>query len=369
MNSITPRSERGHVGAPVALPQAQTHLEVTVRRADEAPLPSSWQRIRITGRGRVKHPLRRRWAFGVFTVCAAVARWLPLPVAQAVGSFCGYAAYGVLHRYRGLIWEHLSLAFGPSLSRKVRYRISRAVSANVGRMVMEWFVFDRLSPQQLQRLVDIQGLAHLTQALEKGRGAIVLSGHFGNWELMPMVAAALGFQGGVLARPLRRAEYERFLWLLRTRKGVTTIDRGSLKEIARLLQNNQIVGMMPDQDVDSLEGVFVDFLGQSTYTPVGPAALSLMTGASIVPCFITRIGRRFRMVIEEPLAVPRSGDRAQDVVNLTQAWSRVVESYIRCYPDHWMWMHRRWKTRPEQTEGKRTSRLHRGTTTDASVTR
>ncbi|MBI3320374.1 MAG: LPS export ABC transporter periplasmic protein LptC, partial [Candidatus Omnitrophica bacterium] len=151
---------------------------------------------------------------------------------------------------------------------------------------------------------------------------------------------------GVVARPLRYPEYEGFLLRLRARKGVETCARGSVKEIARLLRDNRIIGIMPDQDIDSLEGTFVDFFGRPTYTPIGPAALALMTGAPILPCFIVRTGRRFRIVIEETIPMTRTDDRTQDLLQITQAWSRVVESYLRCYPDQWVWMHRRWKTTP-----------------------
>jgi LPS export ABC transporter protein LptC len=98
--------------------------------------------------------------------------------------------------------------------------------------------------------------------------------------------------------------------------------------------------------VDSLEGIFVDFFGRPAHTPLGPAALSILTGAPIVPCFLIREGPHFRLVVEPPLSAPQEADRVQAMAALTRAWSAVVESYVRRYPDHWVWMHRRWKTRP-----------------------
>jgi KDO2-lipid IV(A) lauroyltransferase len=285
-----------------------------------------------------------------FAGLRTVVRRLPLPVAQVLGSVLGYAFYAASPRYRQLIWQHLRIAFGSALTAKVRYRIARGVCTNLGRTVMEWFVFERLSCAQLRDLVEVHGLHHLQAAFAKGRGVIGLSAHFGNWELLPMTVAGLGCQGGVLARALRYPEYADFIRTLRERKGVTTYARGSVKEVARLLRRNHIVGMLVDQDVDSLEGVFVDFFGRPAYTVAGPAALSMMTGAALLPCFVVRVGRRFRIMFEEPLAVPRSGDRARDVAAITQAWSRVVESYIRCYPEQWVWMHRRWKTTPASVQ-------------------
>ncbi len=277
-------------------------------------------------------------------------RWLPLSVAQALGWLLGHLGYGCLAQQRALVEEHLETAFGPTLSRSTRDRIARGVFVNLGKNAFEWLVIERLPAKQLERLIDIQGIGYLQQAASHHRGIIAISGHYGNWELSPMRVATLGMKGGVLARRLRYPEYERFLWTMRSRKGVTTFDRGSLKAVSAILRADQIIGMMADQDTDSLDGVFVDFFGRPAYTPVGPAALSLLTGAPIVPCSTTRVGRRFRLVFDEPIVPTRSGDRMHDLHQLTQAWSRVVESHIRSHPDHWVWMHRRWKTQPDRGE-------------------
>ena len=149
----------------------------------------------------------------------------------------------------------------------------------------------------------------------------------------------MGFEGGVLARRLRYPEYESFLISMRGAKGVPTFVRGSVKEVARVLRANQIIGILPDQDIDSLEGVFVNFFGHPAHTPVGPAALSLMTGAPILPCFMIREGATFRLIIEPPVTVPQTADRTEALTRLTQGWSDVIESYVRRYPEQWVWMH------------------------------
>ncbi len=271
---------------------------------------------------------------------------MPLSAARLVGRVLGYAAYLLLRRYREASWTHLRMAFGPELSSQTCRHVARGAFINLGKSVMEWLVFARYRPATVRKLVDVQGLGHLRKALEPGRGVIALSAHFGNWELLAMAFGSLGFPGTVLARRLRYPEYEQFLRDLRARFGIDTLERSALKDVVRQLRSGRIVGLMPDQDIDSLEGVFVDFFDQPTYTPVGPAALSLMTGAPIVPCFIVRLGRRFRVMIEEPISAPQTGNRQQDLIAMTQAWSRVVESYLRRCPDHWVWMHRRWKTQP-----------------------
>ncbi len=283
-----------------------------------------------------------------FQVLHALIRRLPMPAVRTVGQTLGLLAYVVLRSHRRLTHQHLRFAFGEQMSAAMRRRIARRVFMNLGQSVVEWLALPTLSSGDLQQLITCEGLEHLRQVRQQGNGVIMVSAHFGNWELVPMYLSSLGFEGGVLARRLRYPEYESFLISMRGEKGVPTFARGSLKEMATLLRANQVVGMLPDQDMDSLEGVFVEFFGRPTYTPVGPAALSVLTGAPIVPCFVIREGGRFRLVIEPPVRVPEARDRTQAVTALTQAWSAVMESYIRRYPDHWVWMHRRWKTRPSE---------------------
>jgi len=274
------------------------------------------------------------------------AQRLPVGAVPGVGRALGRVAYGLLPGQRRLAMDHLGLAFGESLTRAQRARIVRGVFRNLGQTAIEWMRLPTLSADELQQLVTCEGLESLRGALAEGHGAILVTAHFGNWEIILHALTSLGFTGAVLARRLRYPEYEPFLLSSRGAKGVATLTRGSLKEVARYLRSNQVVGILPDQDMDSLEGIFIQFFGQPAYTPVGPAALSLMTGAPIVPCVTIREGTRFRLVVERPLRAPEGVDRAHALTALTQAWSDVIESYIRRYPDHWVWMHRRWKTKP-----------------------
>lgn len=285
--------------------------------------------------------------YAAFMALRATVRWLPLSIAQALGACAGWAGYAIAGRSRQLVWDQLTEAFGPRLSDRTRSYVARRVFTNLGRLLPEWFVLDRMSPAEIERFVEVHGLGHLARALERGRGVIMITAHFGNWEVLAMTLVTKGFTGGVLARPLRYPEYQRFLWEMRRRKGVPTYERGSLKDVARVLAQNQIIGMMPDQDMDSLDGIFVECFNRPTYTPIGPAALALMTGAALLPTVVIRRGRRFRLVIDEPIAIERTGERRADLERLTQLWSRRLESYIRCYPEQWAWIHRRWKTQPQ----------------------
>ena len=282
----------------------------------------------------------------------ALIHLLPWRVAQALGRALGALAYHLCRGQRQLAMTHLAYALGDSLTSAQRARVAKGVFVNLGQTAMEWLVLPKLSMRDIQNLITCEGIEHVRAALAQGNGVIAVGPHFGNWEFLPLYLRSLGFEGGVLARRLRYPEYESFLISLRGSRGIPTFARGSIRDVARVLRANQIIGILPDHDVDSLEGVFVDFFGHPAYTPVGPAALSVMTGAPILACAVIREGARFRVIIGAPLRAPQGVDRLQAMTALTQEWTRILESYIRRAPDHWTWMHRRWKTQPAPAAGE-----------------
>jgi KDO2-lipid IV(A) lauroyltransferase len=305
----------------------------------------------------MKHPIRRRVLYVLFKLAQAAACWLPLAWLRAIGRALGQTAGICLPAQRRLIDQHLSFAFGDSLSAQERRHIAKGVFLNLGQTFMEWLGMPKLSVKAMQDLITVEGLEHLQAALSRGHGVLACSAHFGNWELISPYLKSLGFEGALLARRLRYPEYESFLISMRAQKGVPTHERGSVKDVARILRENRIIGFMPDQDTEGLEGIFVDFFGHPAYTPAGPAALSLMTGAAIVPCFMIREGAGFRLVITPAVPQPEGvADRKQAIALLTQAWSRVMEDFIRRYPQQWVWMHRRWKSTPESIAARAQAR-------------
>lgn len=285
--------------------------------------------------------------FLAFQGLRASVRVLPEAAVARLGSLLGALVYAAAPQLRRLTHQHLDEALG--LPGKERRRVARQVFDHFGRTFMEWLWLPRLSNEQLQRLVRCEGLEHLRGALAQGHGVILVTPHFGNWEVLVLCLGSMGFPGAVLARRLRYPEYESFLIAMRQARGVATLERSSVKAIAQVLRRNHIVGLLPDQDMDALDGIFVPFFGRPAHTPVGPAALSLMTRAPLVPCFAIREGRGFRLVVEPPIQPSQTTDRAAAIRELTLAWSAVFERTIRRYPGQWVWMHRRWKTQPAVT--------------------
>lgn len=297
---------------------------------------------------KVKHRFRKEFLYYAAVALLEGSRLIP---ARLLYLFCaggGWCAYYLLARERRKTLANLALAYGGEKSDRERARIARAVFANMGRTVAELALSPRIDTARLHELVTMEGKEIVDREKKKGKGIILLTGHLGNWEFIPAYFVSVGLDGGVVARRLYYEKYERLLSRLRLSKGFRVFYRDdSARGILKTLKNNEIVGILADQDVRKLDGVFVEFFGRPAYTPTGPVLIAMKTGAPLVPARIVREGRRHRIIVEEPIPMRVTDDRAADIVYNTQAWSRHIERYIREHPDQWVWMHRRWRTRPE----------------------
>lgn len=217
---------------------------------------------------------------------------------------------------------------------------------------MEFIQLPYMSPRKIRQVVTFEGKANIDQALDRGNGAIILTGHFGNWELLAASIVANGYQLTTIARQLRSKRLDTLVSAYREKSGYSSIDRNNaVRSALRCLKQNELLGIVADVDTRT-DGVFVDFLGRPAYTPYSPVAIALKTGAAILPTFIVRQPDDSHHAIVEPaLALKRSGDRERDYIFNTQQFTNVIESYVRRYPEQWIWMHERWRTQPQFKTG------------------
>lgn len=260
----------------------------------------------------------------------------------------GRLAFMVLGAYRRITIDNLTEAFGSEKSVREIDEIARKVFENIAMIAVEMVNFPKINSSNIDRYVRMENAGIVDDSFRAGKGTIILTAHFGNWELLAMALRVKGYPGVAIGRKIYFSKYDEYLNSLRRVHDVNVIDREeSPRAFLRILKSNRIVGILADQDVDSVDGVFVKFFGRSAYTPIGPVALAGVTGASIVPAFMIREGMHHRFVIEKPIELVNTGNKEEDMVTNTQAWSNVLESNIRKYPELWVWMHRRWKTRPQ----------------------
>lgn len=287
----------------------------------------------------------RPWLYRVFLIAQALFGLLPFRLARWMAACVAELAFWLTPRHRRAAVAHLTQALG---DRRAAVATARRLYRHLALNAVEWIkLVPQLSSDNLDHWITAEHFDRIDQVLAQGKGGMIISAHFGNWELIPIYFILKGYRPfHVLARQVRYPEFDRLINHLRRSKGVVVHDRDqvSFSQLAKLLRANQWIGIVPDQDTDSVAGVFVNFLGQPALTPAGPVQLALLTGAPLVPVLIVRDGKRHHIFIEEPIVVTPSGDRERDLVEYTQRWSRVLESYIRRWPDHWVWMHDRWKT-------------------------
>ena len=282
-----------------------------------------------------------------------VAGILPWKVGVALGGGLGAVAFVSLPSARRRAAAHLVMAFPSCVKDADRGRIARRSFANLGRSLFELLMLSCRPHTPIERLCAVEGEECLKAALANGRGVIFLTGHLGNWELMAALVTRRGYPASVVATPLYDYRLDRLVIDVRAAQGVHTISRGSrssAKHLLSCLRRNAILGMLIDQDTD-VEGVFVPFFGRSAHTPAGAAVLALKTGAAVVFGFILREGAyRHRLIIRGPVELIRTGDHARDVYENTALFTQEIERSIRAYPEHWVWMHNRWKRRPPSPE-------------------
>ncbi len=297
----------------------------------------------------MKYRFRRRIFYTLFMLADRLFLLMPYRLAIKFGRFCGKFIYIILGKYRRLTKEHLRIAFGSEKSEKEISKIARSVFINIGMSITEILSLPKIR-NKLDSMVDINGIERLDKVLAAGHGAIVISAHFGNWELIPIIFARKGYSSNIIARPIYYEKYNEWISFMRNSMGVNIIYRtDSPKKILKLLHNNEMIGITPDQDIDSVEGIFVGFFGRKAYTPSAPVKLAMAANSPIVPMFIVRKGLKHTIYVEEPILIEREGDKDAIIRKYTQKWSDIIEARIRAHPAHWAWMHRRWKTRPPVT--------------------
>ena len=310
-----------------------------------------------TGKPRKRfRPLKRIKNHLIFLLALsfiAVARRIPLRSGLKIGAFLGRVIFFLDRPDRRKILTHLRVAF-PEKTEAWRMEIGRRTCMNLGRMAIELFHFDELLPTGAagdeRNYVRIVGLEHLEAQRRAGRGGLIVSAHCGNWELMPPSAARFGFRVANVVRNLYDPRLDALLNAHRIRYDYRPIVRSgfeSAREIFRALRRNELVGILIDQDT-KVRSVFVPFFGRPARTPVGAALIAYQAKLDALTSFIHRRPEGgHTMVISPPLKRPETGDREADLRGYTAMLTKAIEDNIRAHPDEWVWMHRRWKRRPE----------------------
>jgi KDO2-lipid IV(A) lauroyltransferase len=287
---------------------------------------------------------------------AAVVGLMPMRMVRSTGHAIGWMAYHLDRFHRRIALENLAHAF-PSRTTKELDVIARAMFAHFGAVLLELLKFGTLSEAEMERLVDIEGGERVTQAYQQGRGVLLFTGHFGYWEVQGLMNPLHARPISVLARPLDNPHLHDRLERIRRRTGNSVIYRqGAIRKVLRELAATHGVAMLIDQHLHTPDAVYVDFFRRPAATTNALAALAVRTGAPVIPAFAMPIhGGRYRLVYEHPVEPPLE-DTPEAIRDFTQRCTDVLEMYVRRHPELWLWMHRRWRQRPQPSAEASTAR-------------
>lgn len=293
----------------------------------------------------MKSKLIHKLEYAFVRISVGVLARIPESTALAFGRWLGSLAWRMVKFRRELVMKSLKRAFPEKGAAELK-AIGLACYRNLGSCFVEMFRIHRLSTPEMERSIIFERRQVMDQALEKSRGVINVSFHYGNWELMGAFAARSGMPIDAIVRGQRNPYFDRYVKGLRKANGVHLIPVSRAKsEVVRSLRSGRIVSFFADQDAHQV-GVFVDFLGRPASTPKGPALYAFKTGAPVVlSIMLPQAGGRWKIVFE-PVPRPDSNNMEEFIREMTTYYTNRLEYYVRQAPEHWFWPHRRWKTEP-----------------------
>jgi len=292
---------------------------------------------------------RYRWEARAAAVVAGLASVAPLRAVRAFGRGLGRLLSDLDPRHVAIATANLRQAF-PHWDDVRRLRTARDVYAHFGQVLLEILWLRGRSREEVLGLVEVVGREHVEAAFAAGRGVLCVTAHIGNWEMHGLTHGWMFGPISVVARPIDNPDLHRRLCEVRTMGGNAVIDkRHALAQIMRGLKENRGIAILIDQNVQAQDGIFVDFFGRAAATTTVAAALAVRTGCALLPSH-TVLGRdgRYRLVYDPVVRWSPSGDRRADVARLTQQLTAIIEGWIREAPAQWLWLHKRWKTRPPE---------------------
>lgn len=304
-------------------------------------------------RGRLKRARRSLYSLGL-KMAEAWALFLSENRYERWGRLLGTWAYWALFSERRKAHRHLEIAYGSVLGASRIRSVAMESFQNLCLSGLECLRFGRLGPDDVLERTMVKGWENVEAALRAGKGGIFVTGHMGNWELAAALVAARGLPMNVVARRIYLEPLDRRLVRIRSRMGVRTLYRdSSMRRMIRCLRENQFLGVLPDQDVRRVGGIFVEFFGRPALTPVGPALLALASGAPLLLARDVRLPHGRHMVtVDPPIYADGQAPREQEIRRLVVLYTRRLEEFVREYPGQWVWMHRRWRTGPCEGHGR-----------------
>ena len=292
----------------------------------------------------------KEWiAYAVVSSVVKLAGALPRSLARALAEGLARILFALTPKLRKTAEFNLKLAF-PRWTDAQREATIRGMVRSLGWMAAEFARMPRYTRKNIEEIVVLDGHENFLEGQRRGKGVLFLTAHMGAWELSSYAHAVYGYPLHYMARPLDNARLDGLVNRYRGLSGNAPIFKNeSARLMLRILKEAGTVGILADQNTMREEGVFVDFFSVPACTTTGIARVALHTGAAVVPGYAVwdESLKKYRLRFEPPLELVRTGDAERDIVENTQRFAKVTEEIIRKYPEQWVWVHARWKTRPQ----------------------
>ena len=297
--------------------------------------------------------MRKKIEFWFVLAVARTLGWMPRGLARLAAGALTWGVYRALGRLRRVGLRNLELAL-PQLSIDDRKKILRGVYRHLGWQLVEFCRMTRYTRENTRRWIRTEGLEHYLAAQARGKGVLVLTGHLGAWELSSFYHSLMGHPMGMVIRRLDNRLLDEFVNGIRCMHGNRVLHKDDFaRGLLKAMHAGDTVGILMDTNMTPPQGVFVDFFGRKACTGSGLARVALKTGAAVLPGFMLweRAERQYVLHFGPELNFAQTGDAEADIPAATQQCNEVLEAWIRRYPDQWLWIHRRWKTRPAGEPG------------------
>jgi len=293
--------------------------------------------------------MRRRLEFALVWAAVKLLSLPPRSVARRMGAFVGRLALLLTPRLAGVGDLNLRLAF-PEKSAAERQQILHHLYRNLGWLLAEFCQMPRYTPETTRSFIRYEGLQHYLAARDEGKGVLILTGHLGAWELSSFYHSLMGYPMSIVIRRLDNPLVDSLVNHIRCLHGNQVLHKDDFaRGLLASMRRGETVGILMDTNMTPPQGSFVDFFGHPACTGSGLARIAMKTGARVLPGFLLwqEATQQYVLRFGAPLCLAASGDVEADVLANTALFTKVIEDYIRQYPDQWLWVHRRWKTRPQ----------------------
>ena len=292
--------------------------------------------------------MRHRLEYALVWPLVKLLGALPRPLSRGLAYLFAGAVFHLHVRLRRVGMRNLELAF-PDLPKGRRRQILRGLYVSLGRQLAEFCRFPRYSRDNVSEIAVYEGFENFEAAHRRGKGVLFLTAHLGGWEIGSFAHSLHGHPLRIVVRALDNPYLNGLVDDYRTLHGNSTFEKQDFaRGLLSAMKAGETVGLLMDQNMTPPQGVFVDFFGIPACTASGLARVALRTDAAIIPAFTIwdAVLRKYRVHFDPALTLVRTGDDEADVVANTAQFNKALEDYVRRFPDQWLWVHRRWKTRP-----------------------